>query len=249
MPLVLQKSLPFDPFSRPRLPGITPLGDEDWLIRDDAFAQQMAIRDSLIATRRQEVIQMDDRAWEAAQELLDEVLLEIGAAGHSRVMRRDGQEVAVDRSDPLGSLGRLVQEDFCLLEKSGDEHVLVGAVLCFPAGWTLSEKFLRPLTRIHAPVKSYDDGISRRVQRLFDGVQAGRPLLRCNALWYSDPTLFQPRKEAVDHPARKSEVTRFFRSERQVVRRLARTGAVVFSIHTFMLRAEDVPHPAGAADG
>ena len=130
--------------------------------------------------------------------------------------------------------------DLCLLSKRGEEHVLVGAVLCFPAGWTLSEKFMKPLVRIHAPVHAYDDGIARRVQRLFDGVQDGRPLLRYNALWYSDPVLFQPRSEDVERTRLHSEDAAFFRSERQVVRRLPESGDVVFSIHTAVVRRENL---------
>jgi hypothetical protein len=246
MSLILQKTLPHDPFARPPLPGITPLGDQPWLIRDEAFDGQMALRDRLIAERRDDVIRLDPAARDAALELLEEVEAEFTVDAREGCLRADGASVALDRGDPLATLGRLAQEDFCILEKRGDEHVLVGAVLCFPAGWTLAEKFQRPLGRIHRPVRSYDDEIARRVQRLFDGVRPGRPLLRYNALWYSDPALHQPRSESVPHPAVRTGETRYFRSERQVIRRLPRTGAVVFSIHTFVLRREDV---ADAAQG
>ena len=240
MKTILQSRLPYDPFARPALPGITPLGEQDWLLRDDAFAEQMALRDELLKTRRTEVVQLDDSARAAAEELLDVVLCDIGAQGQARVARGDGQVVGVDRADPMGTLGRLVQEDFCLLNKRGNEHVLVGAVLCFPAGWTLSEKFMRPLVRIHAPVAAYDEGIARRVQRLFDGVQVGRALVRYNALWYSDPVLFQPRAEEAERSRTHNEEAAFFRSERQVVRRLPESGDVVFSIHTAVVRRENV---------
>ncbi|WP_428983608.1 heme-dependent oxidative N-demethylase subunit alpha family protein [Psychrosphaera aquimarina] len=46
---------------------------------------------------------------------------------------------------------------------------------------------------MHDTVAEYDDTIARRVQRLFDGVQVGRPLWRYNRLWYDNPELFQPR--------------------------------------------------------
>ena len=41
---------------------------------------------------------------------------------------------------PLIAAGRLVQEDLCLLEKpeAAAEHVLTGAILCFPSNWTLA---------------------------------------------------------------------------------------------------------------
>ena len=149
------------------------------------------------------------------------------------VLRPDGMEVVIDRDDPLGSLGRLVQEDICILQKRGDEHVLTAAVLCFPANWRLSEKAGRPLTVIHEPVPDYDTNIARRVQRLFDGVRVGRPLWRFNRLHYVEADLHQPYRQ------RASGEVRFIRSERQCVVRMPVTGAVVFTIHTYVVPLDE----------
>lgn len=239
MMTALQTSLPYDPFSPRKLPGISPLDMAEWLIFDEAFAAQMAERDRLLAERRADVLALDDSAREAAGELL-ELVLDIaypGAGEH--VTRGDGVQVNINRTDPMGTLGRLVQDDFCLLQKHGDQHVLTGAVLCFPASWMLSEKFMHPLTGIHEPVDAYDDNIAARVQRLFDGVQPDRPLWRFNALWYSDAALFQPRSIHDRRPGQVEYEARYFRSERQSVVRLPKSRAVVFSIHTFVLKQAD----------
>ncbi|AVO37297.1 heme-dependent oxidative N-demethylase family protein [Pukyongiella litopenaei] len=246
MTAILQSSIPYHPLAPRRLPGIAPLDMADWLQRDDAFAAQMAERDRLIATRRAEVLALDDAARPAAVELL-ETVLDLAYPGATGTVRRpDGVGVTLDRGDPLGTLGRLVQEDLCILEKRGAEHVLTGAVLCFPASWTLSEKFLRPLIAIHTPVDSYDANMATRVQRLFDGVQPGRPLWRSNALWYADPDLHQPRREADPRPEQADATLPYLRSERQSVLRLPRTRAVVFSIHTYVLARADMQGLADA---
>ena len=237
---VLQSHIPYD-ISSHRLPGVAPLDPSLWLLRDDAFAGQMALRDALIASRREEVIGLLDTGRAAAEELLEAVLDRLvqddGYRVGADVLRPDGVTVPVRREDPLGTLGRLVQQDFCLMQKpeGADEHVLTGAVLCFPAGWTLAQKLGRPLIRIHRPVKPYDADLAKRVQRLFDGVQPGRPLWRFNALGYVDPTLFQPRTEGAPKYGT-AEEQRFIRSERQSVLRLPETRAVVFGIHTFVVR-------------
>ncbi|GGH26289.1 Protein of unknown function [Cribrihabitans marinus] len=232
---ILQTTLPYDPFTPRPLPGIAPLDPGDWLHRDEAFAGQLARRDVLLADRRAEVLALDPEAADPAQEVLDLALEQAYPGAGAGVVRPDGVRVAVDRADPLGTLGRLVQEDICILQKRGDEHVLTGAVLCFPASWTLEEKFLRPLTGIHEPVDSYDAGIARRVQRLFDGVRSGRPLWRFNALWYDDPELHQPRSAAQRRDRVDPERAGYLRSERQCILRLPRSNAVVFSIHTYVL--------------
>lgn len=242
---ILQKTLSYNPLAAPKLPGIQPLPPEHWLLPDDAFGPQMAERERLLAQHRAQVLRLDASAMAAAQELLEMAAeaLDPGAAAAGRVVRADGAAVALDREDPLGSLGRITQQDFCILQKpeGAAEHVLTGAVLCFPASWTLAEKFMRPLTDIHVPVDSYDAGLAARVQRLFDGVQAGRPLWRFNALWYHDPALHQPRSAfAPRQPPPEGEAA-YLRSEKQVILRLPKTRAVVFSIHTSVLARQDVP--------
>lgn len=241
---ILQTRLGYDPTHHKPLPGIAPMDPADWIIVDDAHAPQMAERARLLAERRDKVIAMDEGARPAASELLDTVLEVLAAradhaVGAGQVRRPDGVTVAIDRDDPMGTLGHLVQQDLCLMEKRGDEHVLTAAVLCFPASWTLEEKFLRPLIGIHLPVASYDATMARRVQRLFDGVQVGRPLWRFNALWYIDPALHQPRRENDRRPERGAQSADYLRTERQSLVRLPQSGAVVFGIHTSVL-ARDV---------
>lgn len=241
---ILQSRLPFAPWMDPRtarLPGILPVEGEDWLRVDDAFAAQMAERDRLFAEKPDLVVGMLESARPAAEELLETVLDHLRATpgyrvGEGRVTRPDGVTVALDPAQPMAVLARLVQEDLCLMERQGDEHVLTAAALCFPASWWLTEKLGRPLLGIHIPVPSYDDDVAKRVQRLFDAIRPGQMLWRANALVYRDPTLHQPRREADPRTDRRGGS--YVRSERQVLRRLPVSRAVVFSIHTWVVRIE-----------
>ncbi|KAA2312686.1 DUF3445 domain-containing protein [Pseudooceanicola sediminis] len=240
---ILQSRLPYDIANR--LPGTAPMDPADWIMVDDAFAGQMALRDTLIATRPAEVLALDDGARPAAQELLDTVLgILAQRADHvvrdDGVTRPDGVTVPLDHARPMATLGRLLQQDLCLMEKRGGaEHLLTGAVLCFPAYWRLAEKFMRPMTAIHIPVPEYDEALARRVQRLFDGIQVGRPMWRANELRRDDPGLFQPRGEEEKRAHRIAPAGRYLRSERQSLWRLPQSRAVVFGIHTHMVR---MPH-------
>jgi dimethylamine monooxygenase subunit A len=241
---ILQSRLPVAPWMAAhtmRLPGTGPVAMADWLVRDEVFAEQMALRDRLIAERRRDVYALEAGAREAAGELLA-LILERLDPGYLReaeaVTRPDG--AAVDLTDdPLLAAGRLVQEDLLLLQKvpGGVEHRLTGGILCFPSNWTLAEKMGKGLARIHLPVEDYDETVARRVQRLFDGLRPGTPIMRSNLLIYGVPQLYNPRTEWDRHrPAPDDE--RFIRVERQCLLKLPATGAVVFSIHTYMVRPE-----------
>jgi hypothetical protein len=248
---VLQDDLPFPlPWTDPRsarLPGIQPATEETWLLRDPAYAGQMALRDDLIASRPADVLALQPEGRAAAGELLDTLLAWLATQpGHvvtgATVIRPDGVTVPVDRDDPLRTAGRLVQEDLCLMQAQGDEAVLTGAVLCFPASWTLAEKIGRPMTRIHDPVREYDADVARRVQRLIDAIRPGQVLWRANFNVWADARLFAPRRETDPRADRTNP--RYLRSERQTLRRLPVSGAVVFAIHTFMIPLEQLPAAA-----
>ncbi len=249
MPPILQRSLPVVPWMAEhtlRLPGTVPIAPEDWLVRDDAFAAQMAARDALIAGQPEAVHAMMDESRPAADELLARVLGAIAAVpgyavGATSVRRPDGVEVPL-AGPPLCVAGRLVQEDLCILQKRAgeDEHRLTAAILCFPSNWTLAQKLGHGLARIHLPVDRYDDGVARRVQRLFDSIRPETPLMRANLLPYSDGGLHNPRTEFARHTPPPGGA-RFVRVERQVLLRLPETRAVVFSIHTYVVRPADLP--------
>lgn len=240
---ILQRRMPDDLLDNARLPGVRPLAGQGWLTVDDAYSAQIAYRRQLIARRRDEVLHEGGAdAKEAVAEVFDEALKQLPdqgfSIGQSQILCPDGSTVDRGADSPLAVLGRVVQEDICILQKRADEHVLVAAVLCFPASWTLAEKLGRPLSAIHGPVKSYDRGVAARVQRLFDGVQVGQPLWRNNMLWYDDPNLFQPRSEAAPKRAAPDpQHAAYRRAERQCILRLPITGAVVFSIHSYVVAA------------
>ncbi|MCI2398664.1 DUF3445 domain-containing protein [Aliiroseovarius subalbicans] len=239
---ICQTVLPVKPWAEERtrrLPGLNPVAPGEWLQMDDAYGAQMAHRVRLMTDKGAAVVRLDPSARPAAEELLDRVLEEIegkdGFQRHGdRITCPDGRVVKADRSRPLETCGALVQEDLVLMQKRGEEHVLTGAVLCFPASWTLSQKFMKPMIAIHVPVAAYTADIARRVQRLFDGIRVGRPMWRANQLTYGDPELHQPRREE-DRRSREITGPKWKRVERQSMLRLAKSDAVVFSIHTYVV--------------
>ena len=243
---ILQDRLPHLPWIDPRtrrLPGILPVEGRDWLRLDEAYSPQMALRDRLIAAQAPVVHALLPEARPAAAELYAAVLDWLRDAPGFRLSettatRPDGVSVPLDPDQPLLTLGRLVQEDLCLMEREGEEYRLTGGILCFPASWSLSQKLGRPMTSIHDPVPVYDADIAKRVARLFDAIRPEQPLWRMNYLTYDDFVLHQPRVEGERRPQPSEHV--FIRCERQCLLRLPVTKAVVFTIHTYVVDAGTV---------
>lgn len=246
-PIILQTRMPDGQMERAQapLPSMAPVNGR-WLFQDEAYGAQMALRRRLLRQVPHLVLGQLPDGLEASQRCF-EMFLEALPEGFERVGNRvicpDGVTVTLDPDAPLMSLGQIFQQDICILQKQGAEHVLTGAVLCFPASWTLNEKLGKPMMAIHRPVGEYDSVIARRVQRLLDCVQPGRPIWRANALRYASPDLYHPRTEGDPRPNGAPDAP-YLRSERQTILHLPVAGAVAFMIHTTVLWVAD----AGAAD-
>lgn len=225
-----------------RLPSMRPVAGQ-WLTLDGAYGAQMALRRRLLQSCEADVYAQTPDGLAAAcgfvataLDALPDGFVRTG----DHVCCPDGHEMTIDWHAPLRSIGAVLQQDVCILERRGDQHVLTGAVLCFPASWTLAQKIGKPLTTIHNPVAEYDSAIATRVQRFCDGVQQGRPMWRANLLRYTEPHLHQPRPENDPRPVVQLDAP-YLRSERQTVLRLPQPDAVAFVIHTTVVAA-DAPH-------
>ena len=78
-----------------------------------------------------------------------------------------------------------------------------------------------------------------------DAVRPESPMWRANAN-YSGAPLFNAKPEDQDRTIRRGAHP-YIRSERQCLIRLPVTGAVVFSIHTYVVRREDLTPEQAAA--
>lgn len=212
--------------SRPTM-GLNALAADDWLWVDDRFAEEVAERARLVAERPDQVMAMLPGAEPAVEELLAAVLAVMTARGHA----------APPEAAPLARLGVAAQEDFCVLQRRADgAYALTAAVLCFPAHWRLRDKIGRPLAEIHAPVPGFADRLGAPVARFLASLRVERPVWRANWSVVESPALFHPgqRQAVPDLTADNAGDRLWLRVERQTLRRLPVTGAVVFAIRTLV---------------
>ncbi|MGB0499470.1 MAG: heme-dependent oxidative N-demethylase family protein [Rubricella sp.] len=216
-------------------PGMLPLGDDPWLTPARPGSVIERARRRIIGSGAPHAIGALPESEGAQRELLDLVVSSVGGT-------ENGQEM------PIARAGLMVEDDLLLLDRVEGEHVLVAGVLCFPSQWRLDEKLGRSLLSIHDPVVEYDATLARRVQRLFDALHPDRPLWRMNWLFYPDGAIETPASERDETGKGWQRSGRLFiRRERQALRRLPRSGAIVFSIRTMVTPVEDLPDDALAA--
>ena len=67
---ILQNELPYDVSHHGALPGISPLAPEAWLIVDEAYSDQIQLRETILKHQRDKVLRLAPEAFAAAQELL-----------------------------------------------------------------------------------------------------------------------------------------------------------------------------------
>jgi hypothetical protein len=143
-------------------------------------------------------------------------------------------DIDVPPLHPLDVAGRLVAEDLCLLQASDEGYRLIGASLCFPNRWQLGEKIGQPLDVIHEPVPGFAPALQKPVAHFFAALKPDRILARVNWGIADDPTLFQPIGRDADiaiTPATAGSAL-YLRVERQTLRRLPQSDAVLFTIRT-----------------
>lgn len=203
--------------------GIRKLGDSPWLELDHPeFDQQRTHRAELLESQHSQLVGYLDspQVFEASQELLTAIAAELVANGIDRPVMPGGLH-------PIDQAGRLVREDLLIHTVVDQQLVLSAGSLCFPTQWALHDKLGLPLGAIHAPVPTFKSQLEGPVDRFMAQIRPGPGVYRRNFAIVDDPKLcLLPQPERPVH----SIDQLWLRGERQTLRRLEDSGAVVFTI-------------------
>lgn len=205
--------------------GLRPLDLEEWLEVDESYRAEVAEKARLLAERHDEVVAVMAAGDQAAREAA--LLVQEWVRIHHPALASPPSQ----RAHPLEVAARLVQEDLCVLTAGPQGYLLTAAVVCFPSRWHLRDKMGATVAGIHGPVPGYEQ-IGPVVDLTLARLQEGRPLWRANWTIVDDPALFLPTGHH-DYGAAVDIADLVFRVERQTLRRLPGTGAVLFTIRTY----------------
>ncbi|KKK18245.1 hypothetical protein AOCH_007751 [Aspergillus ochraceoroseus] len=152
--------------------------------------------------------------------------------------------------DPMMTCARLVQDDLALMiEKPDGEYYLLAGAILLAGFWRLSDKYGMRLSEIHTSgdVPQYTERLERGMMNFFRRLRPEDPVLRHNYFLQVDDGLAWSHSIGAEDAAASSSSSvswstaeknrairhHYFRSERQSLRRLPRSGAVVFTIRTY----------------
>ncbi|MBX3285613.1 MAG: DUF3445 domain-containing protein [Actinobacteria bacterium] len=208
--------------------GLGRVPEAAWLLPDDHREAELAERRRLLRDRHAEVVGTLPGTEAAGEEVLE--LVRAWEATHRPDLAAEPS--GGTGAHPLEEAGRRTQEDLVLMVRREGRYHLDAAVLCFPSHWRLADKLGGSALAIHGPVPRYRDDLAERVDRYLERLRPDVIGARRNWSVHDRPDLFAPDPPTDPRPAEPHEVgSRFWlRSERQTLRRLPRTGAVLFTI-------------------
>ncbi len=203
--------------------GLRRLGPDAWLeLEHPRLVEQREAKVSLMERMGDELLITLPAADEPSAELLADIESIFARRGHDRPDIDQGLH-------PLDAAARLIREDLVVHVEVDGRYLVAGGSVCFPTRWVLADKVGQPLDLVHSPVPGYQTDVADRVTTFLNRLEPGPGVWRRNwSLMPTDDLCLPGRHDYLPLGARPESL--WFRTERQTLRRLARTGAVVFSI-------------------
>lgn len=240
---------PYDGTSKPFNIGVRPLDISEWIEVDTNLPAYLKEKAQHYRDDRHQVIVSEESSVEAQSEVLN-LLSEHMCERHPDVYRKTGSSIDIlngqfhvslddETLPPLAIAAKLVQEDLVLMSASPEGWRLVAASLCFPSAWNLREKFGHPLHRVHAPVPGFGTGTRNAsvIDRMFDNLRPEQPVMRWNWSLHEDGQLYHP----TSHSGSESRFGNgdigghvFLRVERQTLRKLPKSGDIIFTVRIYL---------------
>ncbi|MEY2741264.1 MAG: hypothetical protein RL283_1366 [Actinomycetota bacterium] len=218
--------------------GVRPLDASRWLPRDAETAPTIAMKRRLVAGRRDEVVAALDDGRAAALGLAPGLVAAAAEEAGRLVAEWCGAPTASTGLDALVDAALLTADDLTVLAPTPTGGlVFVAGVVCAPSRWRLADKIGHDMLTVHAPVARYGDHIGGAVDTLLDRLSAERPVWRSNWTLEDHPALFQPAVPRA--PLGREPADLWIRMERETLRRLPRTGGVLFTIRGFQQPLRD----------
>lgn len=145
--------------------------------------------------------------------------------------------------EPLWTASLWVPEDLLLMQADAKgAYRLTAASLCSPSHWQLEEKLGHTLPSIHSVIPGFARQLDERIARFFRHLRVENPVERYN--WSLQRGVGRCQRQGSPEVGQALH----YRVERQTLRRLPETGAVVFGIRVHLYPLAQLAEHAGALE-
>ncbi|KAH7350773.1 hypothetical protein BKA65DRAFT_582791 [Rhexocercosporidium sp. MPI-PUGE-AT-0058] len=233
--------------------GIRRMPEEDWLVIDNLYRDEQRMKAHLLETNFEGVLQCLPAAEEACKEALNCIVkflvrrypshfwLLVDKPGyvHNAITSKTFRYIEPYDHPPLAIAAQLAMEDINVLMpgkgENSKEYYLQASFSMAPAGWYIQQRIGWPLWMVHGPVPLWDLKLRKAMEKFFLGLKVSNPVQRNNWFIQVNDTMFQqePFADSIEQPPRIEDI--HIRYERQTLRRLPRTGAVMFLVRTYLV--------------
>ncbi|KAK9468008.1 hypothetical protein V1512DRAFT_222922 [Lipomyces arxii] len=275
------KPLPYRPFKHNYhvTMGIRSMDFDDWIELDNEWPKYHDRKCARLAERKEELVMTSPDAMDAAFELLEEFRNWLPARYPTLFKKTD---VGLDNiytgesfntterplkgnMDPMEIAAKLIQDDIAIMLPGADgQYYLKSGCILLAGFWRLKDKVGMPLADIHTSgdVPQFKEKLQMSMERFFVRMRVDRPVVRNNYFLQTDEDLGWSAAIGSEdndnigwdtaelaHDINKMH----FRSERQSLRRLPKSGGIVFTIRTYFVPVTKIAQepfvPGRLADG
>ncbi|MEM6581989.1 MAG: DUF3445 domain-containing protein [Pseudomonadota bacterium] len=231
--------------------GLRPIGETSWIETDDSWSDYHRNKLALRPVLDDKVYRADEHST-AAQVELAEMLLDHLTNDGSAVFERkkdalrylpEDIELPLSSAEALWNCSLWVADDLVIMSPGEHGYCLSAASLCTPTHWRLEDKFGKPMADIHRSIPDFDRKLTPSIDRFFKHLKEEHVVVRFNWTLQSGNTLCcRPGAE----PSPNEHTKLFYRCERQTLRRLPKSGSIVFTIRVYVHPLEQLSEHPGA---
>lgn len=201
--------------------GLRPIAKENWLLPDDQI-HFLTQKNELLSNNQNEVLAYYQESIPAQNELL-------------ALIKENTNYKAENSELPIIAASRLVSDDLIIMEKKNGAWELTAATLCSPTFFSAQYALGKSISLLHGPIPTGNYDLSGRISRVFDNLNENMLLERFNWTVQWSNQRFTPDGSKLREMAKIADLSQaknmlFERVERQTIRLLPKTGAIVFTI-------------------
>lgn len=239
--------------------GIRNMVWQDWIELDSEWEKYHQTKLQRVKERGGELYETGEKARDAVYELLDEFkrylpnrypkLFKQTDIGLDNLETGESHDFrpSLTGEDPILIAAKLTQDDLAVMMEDEDgEYVLEAGAIILAGFWRFRDKYKMKLNMIHSSgdVPEFETKLKTGMHKFFLRLTCDKPVVRNNYFIQTDDNLgwsesigpesqenvgWYTANEAVD-------VSKlYFRSERQSLRRLPKSGAIIFTVRTYFL--------------